>query len=129
MFTISVAIVLTVGMMVVFGIKLGLYNMVVLPTVLGTGIDGAIHMYHRYLEEPDRNLWVVLRTTGLSVVASSVTTLAGFIGLVFVSHKGVNTIGGMACAGIFASLITAVFLLPGLIVMLEGSGKKRETAK
>ena len=126
MFTISVAIVLTVGMMVVFGIKLGLYNMVVLPTVLGTGIDGAIHMYHRYLEEPDRDLWVVLRTTGLSVVASSVTTLAGFIGLVFVSHKGVNTIGGMACLGIAASLVTAVFLLPGLIALLEPPTKKQE---
>jgi uncharacterized protein len=114
--TLGIGVLLTVGLMVIFDIKL--YNMVVLPTVLGTGIDGAIHIYHRYVDDPERNMVNVMRTTGVAVLASSVTTIAGFLGLLFVQHKGVLTIGALSVAGIVSSMIAAVVLLPGLLLLI-----------
>ena len=116
--TLSMGVLLTMGLMVIFDIRLGLYNMVVLPTVLGTGIDGAIHLYHRYVDDPERNMGAVLRTTGVAVLASSITTVAGFLGLLFVQHKGVLTIGALSVAGIVSSMVAALVLLPGLLLLI-----------
>ena len=35
----------------IFGIKYNLFNMVVLPVIIGYGVDDGVHLIHRYLEE------------------------------------------------------------------------------
>jgi len=109
------ALLITVFLMTVFDIKVGLYNIVILPVVLGVGIDGSIHIYHRYLEEGRERIGVVLKTTGAAVVASSITTAAGFAGLLVVQHKGVITIGALSVAGILASMVAVLTLLPAVL--------------
>lgn len=123
--SLAVAVLLVIGGMVLLDIKVGLYNMVVLPTVLGVGIDGAIHIYHRAMEDGVDRMTEVMRTTGAAVAASSITTAAGFFGLLLVDHRGVQTIGQLAVVGIVASFITVVTVLP---VMLVTFGKKKGSA-
>jgi hypothetical protein len=120
--SLAVAVLLVIGGMVLLDIKVGLYNMVVLPTVLGVGIDGAIHIYHRAMEEGVDRMSEVMRTTGAAVAASSITTAAGFFGLLLVDHRGVQTIGQLAVVGIAASFITVVTVLPVILVTF---GKKK----
>lgn len=108
---------LSIAGLVIFDVKLGLYNVIVIPTVMGIGIDGAVHIYHRFEEEGRTNIWRVMRSTGFAVFASSATTIAGFLGLLFVDHQGVQTIGQLAIIGITANLIVCVTLLPGLLTL------------
>ncbi|MCA9565770.1 MAG: MMPL family transporter, partial [Myxococcales bacterium] len=94
MVTLGAAFFLTLGAMVVTGTKVGMYNMIVLPAVLGVSIDGAIHIYHRY--SADGRIGHVMRTTGVAVAAASITTACGFGGLIFQSHMGIQSIGFLA---------------------------------
>ncbi len=105
----------TVGIMGLFDIRIGLYNLITIPVILGVGIDGAIHMFHRYLELGPQQLGKAMRTTGLSITASSFTTIAGFFGLIFVAHKGLRTIGVLASIGILLAWMASVVLLPWLM--------------
>ncbi len=114
--SLAVAVLLVIGGMVLLDIKVGLYNMVVLPTVLGVGIDGAIHIYHRAMEDGVERMTEVMKTTGAAVAASSITTAAGFFGLLLVEHRGVQTIGQLAVVGILASFITVVTVLPMILI-------------
>lgn len=116
----GVALLWTVSGMILFDIRLGLYNMIVLPMVLGTGIDGSIHLYHRFTELGTTRIHEVLRTTGGSVVASSMTTMAGFSGLLFVQHLGVKSIGDLAVVGIISTLIAVFSFMPGLLMLFFG---------
>lgn len=120
--TMGVALLWTVGGMVLFDIRLGLYNMVLLPMVLGTGIDGAIHLYHRYQELGPRRVGHVFSNTGASVAASSITTLVGFVGLLFVEHLGIQSIGYLAVVGISATLLAVFSFMPGLLTLVYGRG-------
>ncbi|TVQ95953.1 MAG: hypothetical protein EA398_16640 [Deltaproteobacteria bacterium] len=113
----AAAAALTTGLMVLFGVRIGLYNMVVLPMILGVGVDGAVHIYHRYLEEGRDQMVRVLRSTGMAVLASGLTTGAGFFGLVVVSHQGVVSIGMLALFGIFSSMVAVLALMPGLLMV------------
>lgn len=109
---------LSAGAMVLFDVKIGLYNMIVLPLALGVGVDGGLHMIHRAREVGADRVAEVLRSTGYAVWASALTTLAGFVGLLLVTHKGVNSIGALALIWISATLLVMMGLLPALIVLV-----------
>jgi len=110
----------TAGVMGLLGIRLGLYNLIAIPVVLGVGIDGAIHLYHGRRALGSDGLARNLLTTGKLVTASAFTTIAGFSGLWFVSHKGLQTIGILAGIGVGLSWLAVMLMLPFLLERVAG---------
>jgi predicted RND superfamily exporter protein len=125
--SIAIATAWTAGLMACFDVRLGLYNVIVIPVIIGVGIDGAIHLYHRYRSL--RSLGPLLRTTGLTVTASSWTTAAGFVGLLFVAHKGLRTIGVLGGLGILVSWLAVMSALPFLLLLLDRFAGSPETTR
>ena len=111
------------GIMAVFVIKLNLYNMVVLPAILGIGVDNGVHLYHRYKEEGRGSLLLVLRNTGGPVLMTTLTTMVGFGGMVFADHQGLNSIGELALIGLGTCLVMSLVGLPSLLQVLEDRKK------
>ncbi|MDR2554263.1 MAG: MMPL family transporter [Fibromonadaceae bacterium] len=108
----AMGIVLTLGLMgflthfLDFG-KIGIYNVIVIPMILGLGIDCSIHFIMSW-KSRDITLRELIDTTGRNVMASSTTTAAGFVGMLFTAHKGLKSIGDLACMGIVVFLITGI---------------------
>jgi predicted RND superfamily exporter protein len=120
-------ILITLGIMWAYDLKVGLFNMVVLPTALGIGIDGATHIYHRFKEEGPDRIWFILKTTGNSVIAAALTTVAGFIGLAFVDHAGIRSLGQLAVISITVCMAAAIGILPGLLTFSKYKPKSGES--
>ncbi len=120
------ALIWLAGVMYFTNIKFNFFNMVVLPSIIGIGIDNGVHIYHRYREEGPGSVWFVIKSTGLPVMASVVTTMLGFLGLVFAQHNGLNSIGDLAVIGLSMTLLAALTLLPAIFQKLEG---RRKAAK
>jgi hypothetical protein len=110
-----------IGSMYLFDIKLNLYNMVTFPIMIGIGIDNGVHIFHRYREEGTGSLRLVLRTTGMVLLATSLTTMIGFAGLVPAIHPALKSIGILSLVGLSCCLITSVTLLPALLQMRESN--------
>ena len=107
------------GMMELFGVQLTFYNLVVLPTVLGIGNDGGVHLTHRYREEGRGSVRRVLRSTGEHVTMGALTNLVGFGGLLLSSHPGLRSIGVLAVVGIGGTLAATLVFYPALLQVLE----------
>ena len=107
------------GLMVLFGVSLTFYNLVVLPTVLGIGNDGGVHLTHRYREEGRGSIRPVLRSTGEHVTMGALTNLIGFGGLLLSSHPGLRSIGVLAVVGISATLAATLVFYPALLQVVE----------
>lgn len=107
------------GLMFILGMKFNLFNMVVLPSVVGIGVDAGVHIHHRYREEGPGSLHLVLRRTGPAVAVATITTIVGYTGLMLASHPGLVSIGKLAVVGLSATLVSAVFMLPALIQVFE----------
>jgi predicted RND superfamily exporter protein len=103
----------------VFGIKYNLFNMVVLPVFIGYGVDDAVHLLRRYLEEGVGSVRRVLKTTGWAVLMTTLTTSAGFAGLIFVRHGGLQSMGKLAVTGLFVVMLAALVALPAALQWLE----------
>ncbi len=107
------------GAMTAFGTKLNIFNLVVLPSIVGIGVDSGVHGYHRYLSEGTGSLPLVLRRAGLAVTMATLTTMVGYSGLLFASHPGLVSIGQLAIVGLATTLISAAVLFPALLQVLE----------
>jgi hypothetical protein len=108
----------TFKLMGLFGLKLGMYNLVVLPTILSVSVDSVIHLYHRRLELGAGRMVELYRTTGSAVLTGTLNNAFGFLGLCFVSHKGMQTIGFMATLGIGTGLVVMFTVLPWMLEVL-----------
>ena len=115
----TVGILWMLGTMVIAGVTLTFYNLVVLPTVLGIGNDGGVHVAHRYREEGKGSIRRVLRSTGEHVTMGALTNLIGFGGLLLSSHPGLRSIGLLAVVGIGATMAATLVFFPALLQVLE----------
>lgn len=109
---------------VCFGIKFNVFNMIIIPTVIGTGIDSAIHIYYRYRSSAD-SMIENLKNTGGSVFYSSLTTLVGFGSVALAKHKGLQSIGIMASIGIVMVTLVNLVFFPVIIKWIEDLRKKK----
>ena len=113
------AIIWVTGFMYIFDFKVNIYNIVAFPTIIGMGIDNAVHVLHRYREGGPGSLRLVLRTTGVALVATTLTTMVGFAGLVPADHPALYWIGTVTLMGLGCCFITSVTLLPALLQLRE----------
>lgn len=118
----AVGLLWMMGSMVVGGVHLTFYNLVVLPTVLGIGNDGGVHLSHRYREEGKGSIRRVLRSTGEHITMGAVTNLIGFGGLIISTHPGLRSIGLLAVVGIGATLASTLIFFPALLQVAEDQG-------
>ncbi len=110
------------GFMYIFDFKVNIYNIVAFPTIIGMGIDNAVHVFHRYRESGIGSLRLVLRTTGVALLATTLTTMVGFAGLVPAHHPALYWIGIVSLLGLGSCFVSAVTLLPALLQLREGRG-------
>jgi predicted RND superfamily exporter protein len=116
------------GLMALFQVKFNISNFMMLPLILGIGIDDGVHMLHRYRIEGKNSLPEVLRHTGRAILLTTLTTLIAFGSLTTMSRRGPASAALVLCFGVAACFISSVFVLPALITiwgkMFPGKGKR-----
>ncbi|MDG2051966.1 MAG: MMPL family transporter [Myxococcota bacterium] len=109
--------VLTVATMVLFGIPFNFANVVVIPLMLGIGVDSGVHLVHRAELMRDEEGDLMDSTTARAVFYSALTTLVSFGTLAFSSHRGVASLGIVLSIGMTLTVICNLIVLPALIRM------------
>ena len=107
------------GFMYVLGLKVNVFNMAVFPTVLGIGIDNAVHLMHRYDQEGRGSVLKVVFTTGTAALLASLTTGIGFAATLIAHHNGIKSMGELAVVGFLGSLLASTVLFPAVLRALE----------
>lgn len=93
---------------------------------LAVTMDYSIFLWHSYCEEkleyPDDNknaMAVAINKTLVSVIGSSITTVAGFIALCFMSFTLGMDLGVVMAKGVVLGVICCVTVLPSLILFFD----------
>lgn len=115
------------GVMVWVDVQLNFMNIVVLPIVLGYGLSHGVYLVHRFAEgTPPLE---ALRSVGTAVVASTLTTLAGWAALLAASHRGLQSMGKLAALGMVATLLVTFTLMPAVLELLAQRRRKAGAAE
>ncbi|MGI9432639.1 MAG: MMPL family transporter [Myxococcota bacterium] len=106
---------LIVGTMFVFDMPFNFVNVIVLPLLLGIGVDSGIHLVQRARRPLPPGEPLAGTVTGRAVLWSAFTTLTSFSTLALSAHRGVASLGQLLVLGMAATLICMLVVLPALL--------------
>jgi uncharacterized protein len=115
----AVGLLLMVGGMWLFGLKFNVANIIVMPLLLGVGIDSAIYIISRHLKGEESPVEVATSSAGKGVFLNALTILFSFGALMVARHQGVFSIGAIMSLGMTAIVLAFLVFLPALLLLLE----------
>jgi predicted RND superfamily exporter protein len=94
------------------GLPIHAYNAFVIPVLLGITVDEAMFLIFRARAEREGGLEAVLQHEGPNVLATGVTTAAGFAGLLACTFDGLRDMGRLGVLGVMIGLLSALWAVP-----------------
>lgn len=126
---IIVGLVWLLGGMKLVSIRFNVANYMMLPLILGIGIDDGVHILHRYRVEGKCTIPLVLRYTGRAVLLTTLTTMIAFSSMLF-SVRPANAINAQVLLiGVGACLVSSIIVLPSTIYLVERIFPGKEKVK
>ncbi len=121
---VAIGVAWMLGAMGALGLHFDVANVVVVPLMLGIGIDAGAHMMHRWRQSADDNDGVaklddMIRGTGAAVLLASLTTATGFAALMIGDYGAMQSLGMTMTLGIGACLVSSLLVLPALLVLIK----------
>jgi predicted RND superfamily exporter protein len=107
------------GALVLLDVRLNFLNFIALPITFGIGVDYAVNVVQRYIQEGRGSALLAIKETGGAVVLCSMTTMLGYLALVRSANFGVRSLGVAAFIGEICCLLVSVLVLPAVLVLLD----------
>ncbi len=121
----SLAILILFGLMGFFGIALDMATALLSSIMIGVGIDYTIHFLWRFKEERalgmghEEAAYISLTTTGRGIVFNAISVIVGFLALTLSNFAPMRFFGVLVAISIGASLISALILIPSIVILTK----------
>ena len=104
-------------------------NVIMVPVLFGSGVDGGIHLMARVQQAS--NLAALVAETGHAIFGALFTTGLGFASLLLANHDGLRSLGELAITGLSINLAACLVTLPAVVAWLRQrrlAGRREEAA-
>jgi predicted RND superfamily exporter protein len=119
------AILLTAATSVLLDIPFNFANIIVLPLLLGIGVDYGIHMVYRFRTELSSKAGVLGTSTARAVLFSALTTIMSFSSLSILPHRGTASMGKLLTLCISFMILCTLMVLPAFLKLHKSMSEKR----
>jgi hypothetical protein len=119
---------LTCAAMVLLGVRFNFINVIVIPLLLGIGVDSGIHLVHRSKQLDPGGEPLLGTTTARAVFFSALTTAVSFGTLALSSHRGLASLGVVLTIGMLFTIVCNLVVLPALIDWRSQRSRERSPA-
>ena len=106
------------GIMGLFDIRLGVFNLIVITTVQGALTDVVLYLVLAWERQGRRGVRELYLGMGTLMSVAIGTTLSGFAGMLFTTHLGIRSIGSFAAVGLGFCLLGSLAVTPWLCTKL-----------
>lgn len=103
------------GILGIAGINANPANLIVLPLILGIGMDSGVYVIHDYRQQ--RGRYEIARSTVNAVTMTSLTTMVGFGSMMVAAHQGLVSLGLVLTIGVASCLFISLVLLPAILTL------------
>lgn len=98
------------AIMLLLGMSFNFPNIIVLPLLLGIGVDSGVHIIHRF-----RSGGNLSGSTQRAVFFSALTTICSFGTLSISTHRGTASMGLLLTIGTIVVMLATLIILPALL--------------
>jgi len=112
----------TFGLLCWSGMDFNVMGAVVVPLIIGLGVDDGIHVVHRIREHagPAHEAAV---SVGRAIVMTTLTTCTGTAAFLFTDHPGLESMALVLLVGLPMCLLASVALVPAMVRVLGLSAR------
>ncbi len=111
------------GLLGLFDIPLNPANLIVLPLILGIGVDDGVHVLHDYRMQKRR--YRTSSSTINAIMLTSLTTMIGFGSMILADHRGLASLGLVLVIGVGSCLFVSLVTLPAILTLVSRTGRRR----
>jgi len=104
-----------------FGLQMSVLTSVVVPVILGLGVDDGIHVVERlrqYKVRTDETLHEAIEGVGRAIFLTTATTCVSFVVFIFTDHAGLEGIAWFMLIGMPGCFLASVTVLPAAAKLL-----------
>jgi hopanoid biosynthesis associated RND transporter like protein HpnN len=105
----------TMAAAVLVDIPFNFANIIIVPLLLGIGVDSSIHVIHRIRELREINIHILETSTARAVLFSSLTTILSFGTLSFMHHAGTAGMGKLLTLSVILMILCTLIILPAYL--------------
>lgn len=107
---------MTLGTLGVLHVDLNPANLIILPLILGIGVDNGVHVMHDFRLQ---KLGAYRTSPSLinALFLTSMSNMAGFASMILAAHRGLRSIGMVLTIGVGSCLFVSAVLLPALLTL------------
>ena len=109
---------LMLGTMGLLGVDLNPANLIILPLILGIGVDNGVHVMHDYRRQSGHR-YVSSPSMINSLILTSFTNMVGFGSMIIAPHRGLKSIGVVSSVGVGSCLLISVVVLPAIMTLIS----------
>ena len=107
------------GFMAITGIKFDFLNIIVVPLLIGIGVDDAVHINHRYLHEGKGSMKTVIGKTGTALLITTLTTMVGFGSFIPSPMRAMRSTGIVLPIAMAIAFLFSVLFHPGMLIIIR----------
>ena len=122
----ALSLLITCAASAVLDIPFNFANVIVIPLLLGSGVEG-IYLIHRFRTDPPPSGNMLETSTARALFFSTLTTILSFSTLSFSPHQGMASMGKLLTICIASLMITTLIFLPALLRFVKPREKDRES--
>jgi predicted RND superfamily exporter protein len=114
LFPLALSLLLTGAASVILHIPFNFANVIVIPLLIGSSVEG-IYLVRRFRTEPPKNGNMLETGTARALLLSALTTITSFSTLSFSPHRGMASMGKLLTLCMSFLIISNLVLLPSLL--------------
>lgn len=116
------------GILGLLGVDLNPANLIVLPLIIGLGVDGGIHVMHDYrMQMQTRKSYAPSSSMRIAILLNATTTMVGFGSMMIAAHRGLYSLGLVLTVGVGTAMFVSAVILPALLLLISGPRDGAET--
>jgi uncharacterized protein len=110
----------TLGLMGWTGVPLNAANLLLLPLIVGVGIDNGVYLVHRFREVTGSGdaARPLAPSAAKAITLASLTNIVGFGSLMLSSHHGIFSLGLVVSLAIVCLWVASVTTLPSILALI-----------
>ncbi len=109
---------LMLGIMGILEVDLNPANLIILPLILGIGVDNGVHVMHDYRRQSGCR-YASSPSMINSLILTSFTNMVGFGSMIIAPHRGLKSIGVVSSVGVGSCLLISVVVLPAIMTLIS----------
>ncbi len=104
------------GFMSFLGIHFNYVNILVVPIIIGLGVDNGIHLTERFFEA-GCSAKTIIADTGRALIVTALTSCAGFGSLAISGYDGIASMGRLTIYALGWVLFASLFTVPAIMYL------------